>query len=126
MPAISSGNAALSYNSQVSTGLLNVTVNHNADMLEATDLNDQRKSFIAGQAMTTASGEIFYDQADPCMAVLETDSVNPVSRSVVITLASGMTVTGSAFVTSFSAVAGTNDIVRANFELQFTGAVTIG
>lgn len=126
MPAISSGNAALSYNSQVSTGLLNVTVNHNADMLEATDLNDQRKSFIAGQAMTTASGEIFYDQGDLCMAVLETDSVNPVSRSVVITLATGMTVTGSAFVTSFSAVAGTNEIVRANFELQFTGAVTIG
>ena len=126
MPAISSGNAALSYNSQVSTGLLNVTVNHNADMLEATDLNDQRKSFIAGQAMTTASGEIYYDQGDLCMAVLETDSVNPVSRSVVITLATGMTVTGNAFVTSFSAVAGTNEIVRANFELQFTGAVTIG
>lgn len=126
MPAISSGNAALSYNSQVSTGLLNVTVNHNADMLEATDLNDQRKSFIAGQAMTTASGEIYYDQGDLCMAVLETDSVNPVSRSVVITLATGMTVTGSAFVTSFSAVAGLNEIVRANFELQFTGAVTIG
>jgi len=126
MPAISSGTATLSYNSQVSTGLLTVTVNHQTDMIEATDIGDQRKFFIAGQATTTLSGEAYYDQADPCMAVLETDSTNPVSRSVLVTLATGMTVTGSAFVTSFSAVAGTNDVLRANFELQFTGAVTIG
>lgn len=125
MPAISSGTSALTYNTQAAVGLLSVTVNHQTDMLEATDINDQRKSFIAGQAMTTASGEIFYDQGDACMAVMETDSVNPVSRAVVITLATGMTVTGNAFITSFSAVTNTNDVVKANFELQFTGTVTI-
>jgi hypothetical protein len=125
MPALSSTNAAISYNSQVSTGLLTVTVNHTGDMIETADIADQRKSYIAGQATSTASGEIFYDQGDPCMDVMESDSVNPVSRAVVITLSTGMTVTGNAFVTSFSATAGTNDVVRANFELQFTGAVTI-
>lgn len=125
MPALSSSNAAISYNSQVSTGLLTVTVNSTADMLEATDIGDQRKSFIAGQASTTASGEIFYDQGDPCMAVMETDSVNPVSRAVTITMSTGMSISGNAFITSFSATASTNDTVRASFELQFTGTVTI-
>lgn len=125
MPARSSGNATLTYNGQASTGLLTVTFNHTADMLEATDIGDQRKSFIAGQAGTTASGEIFYDQGDPCMAVLETDSVNPVSRTCAILMDTGMGVSGNAFVTSFSATAGTNDLVRAQFELQFTGAVTV-
>ena len=125
MPALSSKDAASSYNSQVSTGLLNITVNSTADMLEATDIGDQRKSFIAGQASTTASGEIYYDQADACMAVMETDSVNPVSRAVVITMSTGMTITGNAFITSFSSAAGMNDTVRASFELQFTGTVTI-
>jgi hypothetical protein len=94
-------------------------------MLEATDINDQRKSFIAGQASSTASGEIFYDQGDPCMAVMETDALNPVSRSVTITMDTGMTIAGSAFITSFSSTAGTNDLVRASFELQFTGTVTV-
>lgn len=125
MPALSSTNARLSYNSQVSTGLLTVTVNHTGDMIETADIEDQRKTYIAGQATSTASGEIYYDQGDPCMAVLETDSVNPVSRAVVITLSTGMTVSGNAFVTSFSSTAGTNDVVRASFELQFTGTVTI-
>jgi hypothetical protein len=125
MPALSSTNAAISYNGQVSTGLLTVTVNHTGDMIETADISDQRKSYIAGQATSTASGEIFYDQGDPCMADMEDDSVNPVSRSVVITLSTGMTVSGNAFVTSFSATAGTNDVVRASFELQFTGTVTI-
>ena len=125
MPARSSGNGAISYNTQVSTGLLTVTVSHSADMLDAADINDQRKSYISGQATTTASGECFYDQGDPCMAVMETDSTNPVSRAVVITMDTGMTITGNAFVSSFSATAGTNDLLRASFELQFTGAVTI-
>lgn len=125
MPAISSGTAAISYNAKVSTGLLNVTVNSTADMLEATDIADQRKSYIAGQASTTASGEIFYDQGDGCMADMETDALNPVSRAVVITMATGMTVSGQAFITSFSATAGLNDTLRASFELQFSGTVTV-
>jgi hypothetical protein len=36
-----------------------------------------------------------------------------------------MTISGSAFITSFSSTAGTNDLVRASFELQFTGTVTV-
>lgn len=125
MPAISSGTAAISYNSKVSTGLLNLTVNSTADMLEATDIADQRKSYIAGQASTTANGEIFYDQGDGCMADMETDALNPVSRAVTITMATGMTVSGQAFITSFSSTAGLNDTLRASFDLQFTGTVTV-
>ena len=56
MPARSSGNASITYNGNASTGLLTVTINSTGDMLEATEIGDQRKSFIAGQASTTASG----------------------------------------------------------------------
>ncbi len=125
MPARSSGNAALSYNAQACTGLLSVTVTHNTDMLDAADINDQRKSYVAGQATSTLSGECFYDQGDAAMAAMEGDSVNPTSRAVVVTMDTGMTITGNAFVSSFSSTAGTNDVLRASFELQFTGTVTI-
>lgn len=125
MPAQSSGTASLTYNSQLSTGLLTCTVTHTGDMIETSRIQDQRKTFLAGQATTTISGEIFYDQGDPCMAVMETDSINPVSRAIAVVFTTGMGVTGTGFVSSFTAVTGTNDVVRANFEIQMTGAVTI-
>ena len=86
---------------------------------------------LSGSAITsfsplsTASIEIFYDQGDGCMADMETDALNPVSRAVVITMATGMTYSGQAFITSFSATAGINDTLRASFELQFSGTVTV-
>jgi hypothetical protein len=125
MPARSSGNASITYNGNLSTGMLTVTINSTGDMLEATDIGDQRKSFIAGQASTTASGEIYYDQTDNCIAGMEVDSLTPVSRTVSILMDTGMGISGTAFVTSFSATAGLNEVIRASFELQFSGTVTI-
>jgi hypothetical protein len=125
MPAVSTGTCAFSYNSQASTGLLSATVTSTADMIESQAITAQRRTFIAGQATTTATIEGYYDQADPCFAVVETDSTNPVSRAVVITYATGMTISGNAFVTSFNVSAQMNDVLRCTVELQFTGSVTI-
>lgn len=125
MPAISTGTAAVSYNAQVSTGLLSVSVSSTADMIESQAITAQRRTYVAGQATTTASIEAYYDQGDACIAVMETDSVNPVSRAVVITMATGMTISGDAFVTSFTPTAQMSDVCRASIELQFTGTVTI-
>jgi hypothetical protein len=36
-----------------------------------------------------------------------------------------MTYTGQAFVQSFSATASTNEVIRANFTIQYTGTITI-
>jgi hypothetical protein len=125
MPAISTGTAAITYNSQASTGLLNVSTSSIADMIESQAITSQRRTYIAGQASTTASIEAYYDQADACIAAMETDSVNPVSRTCTITYATGMTISGSAFVTSFQVTGGMSDVLRASIELQFTGTATI-
>ncbi len=125
MPAISTGTAAITYNSQTSTGLLNVSSSSTADMIESQAITSQRRTYIAGQASTTASIEAYYDQADACIAAMETDSVNPVSRTCTITYATGMTISGSAFVTSFQVTGGMSDVMRASIELQFTGTATI-
>ena len=68
----------------------------------------------------------FYDQADTGMAAIET-AINSGSGSAtaLITLSSGMTYSGAAFVQSFSATASTNEIIRANFTIQYTGTITI-
>jgi len=115
----------VSYNAQVSTGLLSVSVSSTADMIESQAITAQRRTYVAGQATTTASIEAYYDQADACIAAMETDSVNPTSRAVVIAMATGMTISGNAFVSSFSPTAQMSDVIRASIELQFTGTVTI-
>jgi hypothetical protein len=125
MPAISSGTAALTYNAQATTGLLNISTSSSTDMIESQAITSARRTFIPGQATTTASGELYYDQGDACAAAMEADSVSATSRSVTITYATGMTISGSAFVSSWQVTAQMNDTLRASFELQFTGTVTI-
>ena len=125
MPAISTGTAAITYNSQTSTGLLSISTSSTADMIESQAITSQRKTFVVGQATTTASVEAYYDQGDLCIAAVEADSVNPTSRSVTITYATGMTISGSAYVTNFAPSIQMNDVCRCTFELQFTGTVTI-
>jgi hypothetical protein len=125
MPAVSTGTCTFTYNSQLSTGLLSASVSSTADMIESQAITAQRKTFVAGQAATTATIEGYYDQADLCIAAVESDSVNPVSRTVTILYATGMSVSGSAFVTSFNVSAQMNDVLRCTIELQFTGTVTI-
>lgn len=125
MAAISTGNATLTYNSQLVAALANVSTSSTADMIETTAINDQRKKYLAGSAMTTATAELFYDQNDVGVAAIETQSLNPTSQTLTIVYATGMTISGSAFVTSFDVTASTGDICRATAQFQFTGTVSI-
>jgi hypothetical protein len=69
---------------------------------------------------------MFYDQGSTAMAAIET-AINSGSGSAtaLITLSTGMTYSGQAFVQSFSATASTNEVIRANFTIQYTGTITI-
>jgi hypothetical protein len=125
MAAISSGNATLTYNSQLVAALANVTTSCANDMIECTAISDQRKKYLAGSAGTTASAELFYDQGDAGVAAIETQSLNPTAATLTIVYATGMTISGSAFVTGFDVTASTGDICRATANFQFTGTVTI-
>lgn len=125
MPAISTGNASVSYNAQTSTGLLSVSTSSTTDLIESQAITAARRTYVAGQGTTTATIEAYYDQSDLCIAAIEADSASPTSRAVVITYASGMTISGNAFVQSFQVTGQMSDVLRASIELQFTGTVTI-
>jgi hypothetical protein len=57
---------------------------------------------------------------------METDIQAPTSRAFLCTYSTGMTMSGNCFITSWQVTAQANDTIRASFELQTTGAVTIG
>lgn len=126
MAGISSQALTFSWGGSSVTGLGTVTVNTNQSMIDTTDVVTGASTFITGNRNTTATIDMFYDQAVTAMAAIETAAnTGAASATAVITLASGMSYTGSAFVTSFSVTGSINETLRASITLQFTGAITI-
>ena len=126
MAGISSQALTFSWGGSSVTGLGTVTVNTNQSMIDTTDVVTGASTFITGNRNTTATIDMFYDQAVTAMAAIETAAnTGAASATAVITLASGMSYTGSAFVTSFSVTGAINETLRASITLQFTGTITI-
>lgn len=126
MAAISTAAMTISYGGNVITGVGSISLSATRSLIEITEFADQRQKFISGNATTTASIEIFYDQAITATAAFE-NAVNASSAAVavVITLHGGATYTGSGYATSISITGSPNEIVRATLEIQFDGTVTI-
>jgi hypothetical protein len=125
MPGISTALTAFSYNTQSTSGLVSISTSASTDTVETTRIGDARRTFVVGQGTTTISGEIYYDQADTCSSVMETDAQAPTSRAFLCTYSTGMTMSGNCFITSWQVTGQSNDTIRASFELQTTGTVTI-
>ena len=125
MPGISTALTAFSYNALATTGLVSVSTSSSNDTIETTRISDARRTYVAGQGTTTISGEIYYDQGDSAAAAMEADAQSPVSRAFVCTYTTSQTMSGNAFLTSWQVTAATNDTIKASFELQTTGTVTI-
>jgi hypothetical protein len=125
MPGISTALTAFTYNTLTTTGLVSVSTSSSTDTIESTRIGDARRTYLVGQGTTTISGEIYYDQGDTCSAGMETDSQSPTSRAFVLTYSTGMTMSGNCIITSWQVTASSNDTIRASFELQTTGTVTI-
>jgi hypothetical protein len=127
MAALSSALASFSWAGTLVNGLGTVSIQYDQTMIDTTDIATGPRTYIVGNRGCTATIDMFYDQGSTAMAAIET-AINSGSGSAaaIVTLASGMTYTGSAFVQSFSATASTNEVVRANFTIQFTGTITVG
>ena len=126
MAAISTAAMTISYGGVAITGLGSISLSATRSLIEITEFADQRQKFISGNATTTASIEIFYDQAVTSVSAFE-NAVNgsTAAAAVVVTLHSGATYTGNGYATSISITGSPNEIVRATLEIQFDGTVTI-
>jgi hypothetical protein len=126
MAAKSSALAAFSWGGTAVAGLGTVSIQYDQSLIDSTDIATGPRTYIVGNRGCTATIDLFYDQADTGMAAIET-AINAGSGSAtaLITLSTGMTYSGAAFVQSFSATASTNEVIRANFTIQYTGTITI-
>lgn len=124
--AISSSLSSISWGGTTIAAVGSVTINLDRPALDTTPIGAGNAEFIAGLQNTTATLDIFYDQGSAAHTTLESAiNAGSASASVVLTLATGMTYTGNAYVTSFSITAQAGSVVRATVGLQYTGAITI-
>ena len=126
MAALSTSLLTVSWGGSAVTGLGTATVTTTQSLVETTDITSATQTFFTGNRTSTASVEMFYDQAVTAMGNIETAAnTGAASATLLITLSTGMTYSGQAFVTSFQATGGINDVLRASIEFQYTGVVTI-
>jgi hypothetical protein len=112
-------------NTRTFSGVIDASVTLSMDPIETTEMASTWKSYVRGTQGGTASGNIFYDQADDAVLDLESAYKNGTACTFTWTYATGMTHSSSAFITSLGTALAMNDIVKMSFSLQLTGTVTI-
>jgi len=91
-----------------------------------TGIGDTVDTFIAGVMGGTASLDLFFDETSTNHLALCTNvGTAAAAQATVLTLTSGTTVTGTAYVTGYDITATAGQVVRASINLQFTGAITV-
>ena len=105
-------------------GTASVSTSRPAQLI--TGIGDTVDTFIAGVMGGTASLDIFFDEASAAHLAMTTNvGTAAAAAAVVLTLTSGTTVAGNAYVTGYDITATAGQVVRASINLQFTGAITV-
>ena len=105
-------------------GTASVSTSRPAQLI--TGIGDTVDTFIAGVMGGTASLDIFFDEASAQhLAMCTNVGTAAAAAAVVLTLTSGTTVAGNAYVTGYDITATAGQVVRASINLQFTGAITV-
>ena len=108
----------------VAVGTASVSTSRPAQLI--TGIGDTVDTFIAGVMGGTASLDIFFDEASANHIAMCTNvGTAAAAAAVVLTLTSGTTVAGNAYVTGYDITATAGQVVRASINLQFTGAITV-
>lgn len=120
----SSALSSFSYSGSAVNSVGSVTLTLNRSPFEVSEIGDANAQFIAGYQNATAQLDVFYLEADHT-GLESAINTGAAAATATLTMATGDTISGSAFVTSFSVTAAANDVVRASITLQFTGAITL-
>lgn len=126
MAAKVTSTSAISWGGTAIAGVYNITFNFNRSTIDVTELASDFKSYLQGQADSSATVEVFFDESAGNHNNIAT-SLNTAAGNVavVFTAHSGHTYSFNAIVTSINYSAPVNDVLRATIELKINGAVTI-
>ena len=121
--AISSSFTSLTWKSSAVPAVGSASISVTRPAFDITPIGTPTQQYIAGVAGATATLDLFFDESDAPHWTMFGD-INDCNDagSLVITLESGTTVTGDAFVTSYEITAQAQSVVRATVQFQYTTA----
>ena len=123
--AINAALTSLTWDAVAVPAVGSVSVNISRNALDITPIGTPAQQFIAGTAGATATLDLFFDEQDaPHWTMLGDINDANSAKTIVITVESGTTITGSAFVTGYEITAQSQSVVRATVSLQFTTAAS--
>jgi predicted secreted protein len=125
MAVYSTSTFAITVGGSTLTGLVDASFDFNMETVDVTEIGAVERSHVRGVSNATGSGNLFYDQSTAAIAALESAVRSGSTVAVVFTNHSGATYSGNAIITKFGTSAAVNDVVKASFSMQFTGAITI-
>ena len=124
--AISGALSSFSFGGTTVVGVGTASVSTSRPAQIITGIGDTVDTFIAGVMGGTASLDIFFDEASAGHLTMTTNvGTAAAAAAVVLTLTSGTTVAGNAYVTGYDITATAGQVVRASINLQFTGAIAV-
>lgn len=121
----SSALCSFAYGGSTINAVGSVTLSFNRTPFEVSEIGNADAKFIAGYQNVTAQVEVFYLEADHTALEAAINSASAAATTTLSLVTTTDTISGSAFVTSYSVTAAANDVVRASISFQFTGAVTL-
>ena len=121
----SSALCSFAYGGSTINAVGSVTLSFNRTPFEVSEIGNADAKFIAGYQNVTAQVEVFYLEADHTALEAAINSASAAATATLSLVTTTDTISGSAFVTSYSVTAAANDVGRASISFQFTGAVTL-
>ena len=122
MAAVTSAVSQFSFDGNVIAAIGSCGISYQRQPIEITPLGFANTKFLHGIANAAISLDVFYsstDHLDLVTAVTQAETAVP----FVITFVAGDTIEGFAICVGFDAAIATNDVSRASFTLQCTGAL---
>jgi hypothetical protein len=122
--ASTSSVASFTYNSVTFVAVGSCAISSQRPVIDVTYLGSWNSYSLPGVMATAITLDVFISMTDH--VVLVTNLVNgEVVRAFTVTLVTGDTITGSAYVTGFDSAIVSGDVSRASFTLVVDGAITM-
>ena len=115
----------MNYDGDPIGGIIDATVTLSVETTDITEVGLSDRKYVSGIRAGSASGNVFFDAGDAGIANLRSVGATGAIASLQWISYTGVGYTVDAIVTSFSESIAVADVVKASFELQFTGPVTI-
>jgi glycerate-2-kinase len=124
--ATSGAIASLSYNGTAVVGVGTASFSLQRAAYDATGIGALDGVFVTGYQTGTATADLFFDLDETTNKALVDDcNTGAAAKALLLTLESGESISGSAFVTGFDVTASSGSVTRATISFQLTGAITV-